>query len=76
MRHLFYLLYGNLGEQAAAEIKKTWQKGTNSIPETSSFEEKYEIAYRNWIWLAKNTFSFVRKHMGARRCAETRPGVR
>ena len=54
----------HLGDQAAAEIKKTWQEGAKSIPETASFEEKYEIAYSNWIWLAKNTFSFIRKHMG------------
>ena len=54
----------HLGDQAAAEIKKTWQEGAKSIPETASFEEKYEIAYSNWIWLAKNTFSFIRKRMG------------
>ena len=53
-----------VGEQAAAEIKKTWQEGAKSIPETASFEEKYEIAYSNWIWLGKNTFSFIREHMG------------
>lgn len=53
-----------LGDQAAAKIKKTWQEGAKSIPETASFEEKYEIAYSNWIWLAKNTFSFIRKNMG------------
>lgn len=54
----------HVSEQAAAEIKKTWQEGAKSIPETASFEEKYEIAYSNWIWLAKNTFSFIRKRMG------------
>jgi hypothetical protein len=53
-----------VGEQAVAEIKKTWQKGAKSMPETASFEEKYEIAYSNWIWLGKNTFSFIRKHLG------------
>jgi len=54
----------HLSDQAAAEIKDTWQEGAKSIPETASFEEKYEIAYSNWIWLAKNTFSFIREHMG------------
>jgi hypothetical protein len=54
----------HLGDQAAAEIKKTWQEEAKSIPETASLEEKYEIAYSNWIWLVKNTFSFIRKRMG------------
>jgi hypothetical protein len=53
-----------LGDQAAAEIKKTWQEEVKSIPETASLEKKYEIAYINWIWLAKNTYSFIRKRMG------------
>ncbi len=54
----------HLGGQAAAEIKKTWQEGYKSIPETASFEEKYEIAFSNWIWELKNTYSFYRKRMG------------
>jgi len=57
-------VHEHVSEQAADEIKKTWQEGAKSIPETASFEEKYEIAYSNWIWLAKKTFSFIRKHMG------------
>jgi len=54
----------HLGDQAGAEIRKTWQEGMKSIPSGGSFEEKYEIAYANWIWLGKNTFSFIRKRMG------------
>jgi hypothetical protein len=54
----------HLGDQAAAEIKKIWQEEYKSIPETASFEEKYEIAYSNWIWELKNTYSFYRKRMG------------
>ena len=53
-----------VGEHAADEIKERWQEGAQSIPETASFEEKYEIAYSNWIWLGKNTFSFIREQMG------------
>lgn len=54
----------HLDDQAAVQIKKTWQEGAQSIPEAASIEEKYEIAYSNWVWLAKNTFGFIREHMG------------
>jgi hypothetical protein len=29
-----------------------------------SAEEKYEVAYANWIWLAKDIYPFIRKRMG------------
>src|SRR4030042_5010779 len=54
----------HLGDQAVAEVRKTWQEGTKPNPEGASFEKKYEVAYGNWIWLGKNTFSFIRKRMG------------
>jgi hypothetical protein len=54
----------HLGDQAVAELKKTWQEGMKPIPEGASFEERYEIAYGNWIWLAKSVYSFVRNRMG------------
>ena len=54
----------HLGDQAVSELKGIWQKGFKSIPEGASFEEKYEVAYGNWIWHAKNIFSFVRERMG------------
>ena len=54
----------NLGEEAVSELKGIWQKGFKSIPEGASSEEKYESAYGNWIWLAKNIYGFVRKRMG------------
>jgi len=53
-----------LGDQAVSELKGIWQKGFKLIPEGASFEEKYEVAYGNWIWLAKNIYPFVRKEMG------------
>jgi hypothetical protein len=54
----------NLGNQAVGELKEIWQKGSVIIPEEASFEEKYEAAYGNWIWLAKNIYPFIRGHMG------------
>ena len=54
----------HLGDQAVTEVKKSWQEGMKSIPEGASFEEKYEVAYANWIWLAKNIYPYIRKRMG------------
>ncbi len=54
----------NLGDQAVSELKGIWQKGFKPIPEGGSFEEKYEVTYGNWIWMAKNIYPFVRKEMG------------
>ena len=54
----------HLGEQAMAELKKTWQDGFKPIEEGASFEEKYEVAYGNWIWSGKSTFSFIRRQLG------------
>ena len=54
----------HLGDQAVTELKNTWQNGMKPIPEKAPFEEKYEVAYGNWIWSGKNAFSFIRKQMG------------
>jgi hypothetical protein len=53
-----------LGDQAVAQLKNTWQEWEKPVSKVASFEEKYEIAYSNWIWLAKNAFSFIREQMG------------
>ena len=58
------LVRRQLGDQAAAELKRTWQEGIKPIPEGTSFKEKYEIAYGNWIFIAKSAYSFIRKQMG------------
>ena len=29
----------------------------------AALEEKYEIAYGNWMWMGGNAFSFVRERM-------------
>lgn len=54
----------HLGDQALVELQKIWREGVKPIPEGASFEEKYEIAYGNWIWQAKSNLSFIRKQMG------------
>jgi len=60
----FPFIQKHLGGQAVSELKGIWQKGFKPIPEGASFEEKYEVAYGNWIWLDKNTYIFIRKQMG------------
>lgn len=58
-------LVGKLfGDQAVAELKRTSQEGIKPIPEGASFEEKYEIAYGNWVWLGKSVYKLIRKKMG------------
>lgn len=54
----------NLGSRAVGVLKDIWQKGCKPIPEGASFEEKYEVAYGNWICLTKSVYSFILKQMG------------
>lgn len=54
----------HLGEQAVGVLKETWQKGVKPIPESASFEEKYDVAYGGWICLAKSTYRFIREQLG------------
>lgn len=54
----------NMGDQAVIEHENVLNEGVKSIPENATIEDKYEIAYANWIWMAKNNFSFIRNKMG------------
>jgi len=54
----------HLSDQALVELQKIWQKGVKSVPDDASDEEKYEIAYSNFIWRAKSNLSFIRRHLG------------
>lgn len=53
-----------LGDQALVELQRIWRDGIEPISQDTSFEEKYEIAYRNWIWMAKSNFNFIRLQLG------------
>ena len=61
---IFPFVQKHLGDHAVSELKGIWEKGFKPIPEKASSEEKYEAAYGNWIWLAKNIYPFVRNRMG------------
>ena len=58
------LVKENLGDQAVSDLKTIWETGLKTIPNDASFEQKYEIAYSNWIWMAKSAYSFIRNQMG------------
>jgi hypothetical protein len=61
---VFPFVQKHLGDQAVSELKGVIQSGSKPIPEAVSFKEKYEVAYGNWIWGAKNIFLFIRRQMG------------
>ena len=39
------------------------KQGIKPIPEEASFEEKYEVAYGNWIWSGKSVYRLIRNKM-------------
>ena len=54
----------HLGKPAVADFQKVCQEGVKPIPEEASPQEKYEIAYSNWIWMGRCAFGFIRERMG------------
>jgi hypothetical protein len=53
-----------LGVQKVDEIKVIWQNETKPIPERSNAEEKFEIAYGNWVRNWESAYNFVQAHLG------------
>ncbi len=51
------LIKKELGDKKLIELQTSWKKGTQTIPEDAPDEDKYEIAYRNfmWKWVSANT---------------------
>ena len=56
----------NLGSEKVAELKSIWQKQSENIPEGASYEEKYEIAFRNWLRNWQSAYNFVNSQLGKR----------
>jgi len=54
----------HLDEDAMVDLRRLWRAGTKWIPEIASHEEKYERAYKNWIWMAKSTLDFIQERLG------------
>ena len=53
-----------LSEKVVNQLREIWSAGIRQIPESTSDEEKYEIAYSNWMWMGSNSFKFIRENLG------------
>jgi hypothetical protein len=58
------LVKEELGEKKVAELRDIWKKESEPIPEGASDQERYEIAYRNFMekWVSAN--NFMSTHQG------------
>jgi hypothetical protein len=57
-------LHKHIGAEAVSEMQSMREEGLKPIPEDASDEEKYEKAYKNFIWQAKANMSFIRERLG------------
>lgn len=53
-----------LGREAAEEYQRRVDSGLEPIPDDASPKDRYEIAYKNWMWGAGVAFNFIRERMG------------
>ena len=53
-----------LSGEKAKELKESWEKQSEPIPEGASDQEKYEIAYRNWARNFESTYQLVSSSLG------------
>jgi hypothetical protein len=58
------LVENELGTQKVAELKRIWQNETKTIHENATYEEKFEIAYGNWLRKWSDAFNFVSNNLG------------
>jgi hypothetical protein len=58
------LVKENKGVEKVAELKSMWQKESEQIPEGSTYEEKYEIAFSNWLKNWQSAYTFVSNQLG------------
>jgi len=60
----FPLVKERLGDGKLDELKSILQKQSRVIPEDASYEEKYEIAYSNWLRNWQSAYNLVRSELG------------
>jgi len=58
------LVEKELGAQKVAELGTIWQNGTQTIREDATYEEKFNIAYGNWVRKYSSAFNFVSDNLG------------
>jgi hypothetical protein len=60
----FPLVKEHLGGDKLDELKSILQKQSEPISEVASYEEKYEIAYGNWMRNWQSAYDLVRNELG------------
>jgi hypothetical protein len=58
------LVREHMGEDKVKKLKSLWQKQSELIPENASDEQKWDIAYRNWMRNWISAYEFVNKELG------------
>lgn len=53
-----------LGEEGLAELRKLWSQGTEPFPQNASDKERYEVAYKNFMWKWVSANNFMRSRQG------------
>jgi len=53
-----------LGELRTSELQSLWKQGTETIPVDASDKDRYEIAYRNFMWTWVSANKFMESHQG------------
>ena len=53
-----------LGAQKVAELRTIWQKGTQTVHEDATYEEKFNVGYGNWVRKYVSAFNFVSDNLG------------
>jgi len=59
-----YLIQKHLGNKGTAGLKKLLHERSKTIPEDASFEEKYNIAFDNWMLRWSTVYNFIKVNMG------------
>ena len=58
------LVERELGSDGAAELKRLWGEESRPLPTGATTEERYEVAYANWLRNWQTAFSFVAQRAG------------
>ena len=58
------LVKDRLGERQVEEIKRIWQEEVKPIPKNASSEEKYDIAFDNWLTNWGTAHRFIIENLG------------
>ncbi|OGU29477.1 MAG: hypothetical protein A2057_11725 [Ignavibacteria bacterium GWA2_35_9] len=58
------LVKKHMDNERIDELNKIWQEKLKVIPRDISDQDKFEIAYSNWIWKWSIAFKFIKEHLG------------